>query len=476
MNHTRVILISILETAFMAAASGQPCGTPWTELVAPGPSLRNGSAVAFDSGRNRVVLFGGSPAFNQPPLGDTWEWDGTGSGSWSPRSSSGPAPRWGSALAYDSVRGRSILFGGYNGAPLGDTWEWNGASWLQRSPVSSPSPRYGSVAAFDALRGRIVLFGGRTTSQAVTETWEWDGNTWSLRATYLYAPNGTSQLAYDAARGRIGMYIPYVSAPGPLFEWDGSAWLSRPNSGRDSSGGALLAYDASNARLTIMDTGPTNQPIAPNTWQLEPGVDTWWLRTAQGPLLDSGVMVFDGSHLLALSSPSGSTALRTWRYNSGVSSGPTMTHSITRGGSTQPGQTMTLSVGAAGTGTVSYQWRRQSVNLVNGANISGANTSELTLSNIGIGVSGVYDVILTDACGQTRTPFRFAASDCYANCDGNTALNANDFTCFLDRVAEGCEPGPPEDCIANCDHSTTPPILNVNDLICFVNKFAAGCS
>ena len=31
-------------------------------------------------------------------------------------------------------------------------------------------------------------------------------------------------------------------------------------------------------------------------------------------------------------------------------------------------------------------------------------------------------------------------------------------------------------CYANCDHSTTPPILNVLDFSCFLNQFAAGCN
>jgi hypothetical protein len=61
--------------------------------------------------------------------------------------------------------------------------------------------------------------------------------------------------------------------------------------------------------------------------------------------------------------------------------------------------------------------------------------------------------------------------DCYANCDGSTTapvLNVNDFTCFLNQFAAG-------DLQANCDESTTPPVLNVNDFTCFLNKFAAGC-
>jgi hypothetical protein len=61
---------------------------------------------------------------------------------------------------------------------------------------------------------------------------------------------------------------------------------------------------------------------------------------------------------------------------------------------------------------------------------------------------------------------------CYANCDGSTSapiLNIGDFGCFLNRFAAG-------DSYANCDNSTTPPVLNVADFACFLNAFAAGCS
>jgi hypothetical protein len=60
---------------------------------------------------------------------------------------------------------------------------------------------------------------------------------------------------------------------------------------------------------------------------------------------------------------------------------------------------------------------------------------------------------------------------CYANCDGSTSapvLNVADFTCFLQRYAGG-EP------YANCDGSTVEPVLNVADFTCFLQQFSAGC-
>jgi FG-GAP repeat len=60
---------------------------------------------------------------------------------------------------------------------------------------------------------------------------------------------------------------------------------------------------------------------------------------------------------------------------------------------------------------------------------------------------------------------------CYANCDGSTSapvLNVADFTCFLQKFAQG-------NAYANCDGSTTAPVLNVADFTCFLQKFAQGC-
>jgi probable HAF family extracellular repeat protein len=60
---------------------------------------------------------------------------------------------------------------------------------------------------------------------------------------------------------------------------------------------------------------------------------------------------------------------------------------------------------------------------------------------------------------------------CYANCDASTTppvLNINDFVCFQTRFAAG-------DSRANCDGSTTAPILTINDFVCFQTRFAAGC-
>jgi hypothetical protein len=76
--------------------------------------------------------------------------------------------------------------------------------------------------------------------------------------------------------------------------------------------------------------------------------------------------------------------------------------------------------------------------------------------------------------------FRLPAPVCYANCDQSTTppvLNAGDFSCFLTQFrAAGSLPASGQlSAYANCDQSTTPPVLNAGDFGCFLQKFRAGC-
>src|SRR5262249_58787461 len=134
-------------------------------------------------------------------LADTWEWDGA---NWLQRlPAQSPPPRWAHALAYDAVHGRTVLFGGANStfipSAYGDTWEWDGSNWFQRVTSPAPSARFLHALAYDSARGRTVLFAGIGAS----DTWEWDGGTWTLRspATNPAARSGHA-LAFDSLRRR----------------------------------------------------------------------------------------------------------------------------------------------------------------------------------------------------------------------------------------------------------------------------------
>jgi len=181
-------------------------GSDWTQRSSGGPRPRSGAAMAFDSLRGESVLFGGT--LGNGGLADTWVWDGSG---WQQVGSGGPLPRWGHAMTFDSQRGEVVLFGGMgtpfgNPANLADTWEWNGSYWHEHFGIAGPAARHYAALAFDSRRQRTVLYGG-SDNNAFLDTWEWDGTSWQVR-TPLVSPStpGSGALAFDLARGVCVLY------------------------------------------------------------------------------------------------------------------------------------------------------------------------------------------------------------------------------------------------------------------------------
>ena len=69
-----------------------------------------------------------------------------------------------------------------------------------------------------------------------------------------------------------------------------------------------------------------------------------------------------------------------------------------------PGTLATFSVGAIGNGTLSYQWRKNGLNLSNGGNCSGANSTSLRLAEVSAADATNYDVIVTGFGSVTSAP------------------------------------------------------------------------
>jgi len=217
----------------------------WQELrSADVPSARRRAAVAMDFGRNRTVMFGGEDSgrfFN-----DTWEFGANDYGvpaSWQKlRPTLSPSPRGGHAMAYDSKRGRTVMFGGYDGATLIDeTWEFDGVRWTLRDLATRPPGRTAFSLTYDSVRDRIVLFGGEGAGGRLQDTWEYDGTAWTLRMPADKPPARQGHAtAFDPARGVTVLFggattAPYdannpSAVPGLLqdtWEYNGTNWVMR---------------------------------------------------------------------------------------------------------------------------------------------------------------------------------------------------------------------------------------------------------
>ncbi len=252
-------------------------GTAWTKaeagagaascddiynVGASSPAPRTDAAMAYDTARSRVILYGGR--CGEYVFDDMWEWNGATS-TWArtcTACTSGtqkPLPVYGHTMVYDQARSCTVLYGGtgtdINGNPVyypstaGDTWLYNttantcGAAtpanvWTKFTPADpdadgNPSARRGAGMAYDVHLNRSVLFGGEA-SDGVTklnDTWVWylSGTmTWkqALGTFSALTPRTGSMLIYDGAAGRTDMLLLTgvgSSSPDPLgdyWKWD----------------------------------------------------------------------------------------------------------------------------------------------------------------------------------------------------------------------------------------------------------------
>ncbi len=199
-------------------------GTAWTLVTwsGSGPAAREAAALAFDHVSRRMLLFGGSGANGSGAVyyRDTWAFDGQ---NWTQLMPSiVPAARSHHRMAADEGRRRIVLYGGQL-VGLADSalLEWNGVDWQRLAPAVGPVDRIvGHGLAYDSVRGLTVMFGGRTAGSGNTplaDTWEWDGRSWSLR------DSGTVGLGGRHVHGMC--YYTTGARTMILAGWNGSQFL-----------------------------------------------------------------------------------------------------------------------------------------------------------------------------------------------------------------------------------------------------------
>jgi hypothetical protein len=410
---------------------------------------------------------------------NTWEWDGT---AWHLAATAGPSLRSGHGLAFDSVRSRIVLFGGYSGPPytlLNDTWEWDGTSWLQIS-TTGPAGQSSPALVFDAARGRTIMFASNSTGWL----YEWNGATWAERALPGPGVRSGAALVYDSSRARTilfgGANQNYTNYLNDLWEYDGVAWTLRTPSGsaprrRFSAG---LAYDAAREKVIMVGGNVNSSPYEPDgTWEYDPVALTWMHPTANPGPLAGGQMVYDIARARAVilgASQYGAygTAGLLWEYD--ASGTQDLRLDI-------PPASQTVALYAPATfsvvspGAVAYRWYRYGQPLSDSGTFSGTTTATLSIGRCGLSLNASYSVVVQGPCGpaaSARAELYVNPEGCYPNCDGSTAhpvLTANDFQCYLNDYAAGTS-------YANCDGSTSTPLLTANDFQCFLNRYAEGCN
>jgi hypothetical protein len=277
-------------------------GASWTRVEATTvPPPRFGHRMVYDDVRRRVLMYGGKWLAGGTPVthNDLWAYDGSDWRLIPTRTA--PAPRaWGSiapgdpptfGLAFDSARDRLVLFGGES---RGRTWVFESGDWRVLLTPRSPSPRHSAHLAYDRARQVVVLQGGYgaaglypTPPEARivhTDTWELDGQDWNeVDAPGDLPPAWLGEAVYDPDRRRVvvvgGVFERRVAPPGPILDetwagtrlFDGARWrllATRPTIVPQA--GHAAAWDGRRGVLVVhgADRPPGETGFRGRTWEL----------------------------------------------------------------------------------------------------------------------------------------------------------------------------------------------------------------
>ncbi|MEM7199223.1 MAG: kelch repeat-containing protein [Planctomycetota bacterium] len=302
----RVASLALL-TVFPLACSGDadrpplpPLRAVWTELPAQGPTEQFGNAMAYDTVAQRALLCA-APALDGAGM-SVWEWDGS---SWSARQLlGGPSSRTQQAVAFDSARGRLVLFGGFDQASrqeLDDTWELDGDTWREVFPPQRPPARFGHHLVYDEARARLVLYAGLPREPSMRNVWEWDGTNWAERATTLSPPGELeTAMVYDSWRRRVvlfGTHDAPSTEPGQTWAWDGTTWELRGTNGPTFRSEPALVFDPTIGRAVLLggmtNTHPRMPRYAEDVWEWDGNAWEERALTAPGIRLAGTQAVFD---------------------------------------------------------------------------------------------------------------------------------------------------------------------------------------
>lgn len=270
------VLFSVVAAALLTA-----------DAFAVSPSPRSYPRMAFDQQAGEAILFGGLSEYDR---GTQMAYDGTETWAftglrWSQRFPKHVPPgRSAQMMAYDSLRGRVVMFGGRQQAGLttgearvlADMWVWDANDWTQLTPAALPPARQLAAMAYDPLRDRLVLYGGSTiaadglTTTALYDTWEFDGTTWRKVGDEA-VKIGHPLLAWDKARGEMIMLGVDAETKTHMYRFDPSsaAWSEiKPETLPECvNEGGLVYQDHNRTLMTVGGVCATTTSFTDKTFE-----------------------------------------------------------------------------------------------------------------------------------------------------------------------------------------------------------------
>ena len=441
-------------------------GGVWGLMGSSGPGIRTHGSFTYDTERNVAVLYGG---YNGNPIAEVWEWDGR---AWSLRATGGgPEATFTLPMDFHSDIGQSVV-ASYGSDGDMDTWGWDGTQW-NLLEASGPPNRGSHFMAYDPARDRLVLFGGYDNVNNLGDTWEWDGVSWTLASSTGPAPRWSGAMVYSPAHGGIILYGGTPGSPtyADTWLWNGT-WTEIAGANQPGPRvGHVMAYHAARGSVVLF-----GGPFVNTSWEL---VGTTWQALTPAAPLPSGrwlaMMCYDPNAKQALlfgGSASGSPGWQNDLWGLGT---PVRIVHHPKDARAALGEPAVFTIAADGQSGLTFRWRKNGVDLVNGPGVSGAGSRTLTITPDDAGDYAAYSCAVTGSCGVIVSREAQLRTDCAADFDQNGEADIIDLLEFMDAFGQ-CE-NQPAPCAPNGYDAdvTGDMVVDILDFLDFIDVFSVGC-
>lgn len=283
-------------------------------------NIRRSHSVAYDSKRERIILFGGWDGSTQ--FNDVWEMTLPSKVNPVPQirkldpSGTLPGARRTHVLEYDSTNDRLIMFGGYDGADLGDTWELDFSTsrdgvWNELSFGTSPDARAQPASTIDNSAGVMYLVCGWGASR-FNDVWELDltsgSESWSQIIANDASPSPERRsdpaVIHDSENGRLILFggDDGTNKHNDVWEVDLSspAWNELTPSGTAPAIRTLHSgdYDSVNGRMIVFG-GENDSTLGLDDYfelDLTSGSEAWTEHTEEHGYTFAGMTKIKGAY------------------------------------------------------------------------------------------------------------------------------------------------------------------------------------
>ncbi len=376
--------------------------TGWTS-VGGGVSNPGRSTVGYSltSYENELIVGGDFTLAGDVASRNVARWDGA---RWAPLGTGVSGQAWSMG-----VNNGDLFVGGTfstaGGIPAPRIATWNGTAWGNLCQRANGTPCAGiqfAPNAFQVFQGDLIV--GGTSDHGPQRIAAWNGSRWLPVGGGIPVGEYSGVLALAEFNGNLivagsfrevdGIVVDHIAA------WDGLHWSSL-GGGTNDAVNALAIYQGeliAAGNFTLAGATQANRIAKWNGSQWAPmggGLDAqaFCLAIHDGDLIVGGRFMRAGDHISA----------RVARWGPIVVPASISNHPSPQ--SVHPGKTATFSVLASGEPPLTYQWRKNGINLTDDQHISGATTATLTIRPVRPKDLGNYDVIVTNDCRSvTSTP------------------------------------------------------------------------